>query len=165
MRRAIFTGILFAFVLVGSAYAGSGEADGFSGLKWGTGFSEVKDEMTYVYTSAAYGGIRFYTRKNDELKVGSAQVECIKYGFWHDKFVSVDVSVLGHNDFNGLKDTIFQKFGEGHELKQVREFYTWTGKRTNMVLEYGNRAPGVGYLMILSADTFNEYAKAPARDF
>lgn len=163
MQKFILTGFFFAFLLVGSAYAGSDEADGFSGLKWGTEYSKVKDQMTYVCTSPAYGGIRFYTRNNDELKIDSVRVRYINYGFWHDKFFNVVAVVPTHDNFNELKGMLFQKFGQGQELRKASEFYTWTGKRTNIIVEYGHRFPGLGCVMMFSAEIMNTDMKALAK--
>jgi hypothetical protein len=163
MSKFILAGLLFVFVLVGSAYAGTDEADGFNDLKWGTPFSQVKDEMTYVCTSPAYGGIRFYTRKNDDLKIGTVRVQYINYGFWHDRFFTVIAVVPNHNNYDALKEVMFQRFGEGQELKQTSEFYTWTGKRTNIVVEYNHRFKGLGCLMVFSAEILNNDIKVLAR--
>jgi hypothetical protein len=163
MMKVILSVLLFAFILVGSAFAGSDEADGFNGLKWGTGYSQVKDEMTYVCTSPAYGGIRFYIRKNEELKIGPAKVQYINYGFWRDKFFNVVAVVPNHGSYNELKEVIFQKFGEGQELKQAGDFYTWTGKKTSIVVEYGHRFPGLGCLMMFSAEILNKDIQALAK--
>jgi len=163
MLKVILSGFILVFVLAGSVCAGSDETDGFNGLKWRTDFSEVKDEMTYVCTSPAYGGIRFYTRKNEDLTIGSARVQYINYGFWHGKFFNVIAVVPDHDKYIELKKVIFRKFGEGEELKPAREFYTWTGNKTNIVVEYGHRFPGMGCIMMFSSDILNGDMKALAK--
>ncbi|HQG30617.1 MAG TPA: hypothetical protein PLA83_01705 [Deltaproteobacteria bacterium] len=165
MKGVILSGFLLVLVLAvaGNASAGVDDADGFSGLKWGTEYSTIKDEMTYVCTSPAYGGIRFYTRKNDELTIGPARVQYINYGFWHGKFFNVIAVVPNHESYDKLKKAVFRKYGEGQELRQAREFYTWTGKKTSIVVEYGHRFPGLGCLMMLSTEILNGDMKALAK--
>ena len=163
MLKVILSGFILVFVLAGNACAGSDETDGFNGLKWRTDFSQVEDQMTYVCTSPAYGGIRFYTRKNEELTIGSARVQYINYGFWHDKFFNVIVVVPNHDKYTALKEVVFQRFGQGQELKKASEFYTCTGKKTNIVIEYGHRFPGMGCLMIFSAEILNEDMRVLAK--
>ncbi len=163
MKGVILTGFLLMFVLAGNASAFTDEADGFGGLKWGTEYSTVKDELIYVCTSPAYGGIRFYTRKNEELTIGSARIQYVNYGFWHGKLFNVIAVVPNHDGFNELKKAVFRMYGEGRNLGQAREFYTWTGKKTSMVVEYGHRFPGLGCLMMLSAEILNGDMKALAK--
>jgi len=132
-----FSGVVFA------------EADGFRGIKWGTEFSTLSNVMTYVGTDPSYGGFKIYSKKDDKLKMGKADIEMIEYSFWNDKLSDVTISVKGNRNFNYLKEATFEEFGKGDKFMPNRENYIWSGTVTNMILN--NREASVpGALSTLS---------------
>ncbi len=138
--------IALAFTLSSNAFA---EADGFRGIKWGTEFSTVKDSMTYLRTDPVYGGIKIYSRKDDDLHIGGATLESIGYGFWQDKFCSVDIQFKGYTNFSSLKDALFEKFGAGNQPNRFLEEYFWHGVVTGISLIY-KEVSREGYLFMFS---------------
>ena len=68
--------LICCIVLVGSsAYAKTGgfkpgsEPDGFRGIKWGQSAPTVEG-LFYVATKPSFGGIDYYIREGDELRMG-----------------------------------------------------------------------------------------------
>jgi len=142
----LMTLIALASTLSSNAFA---EADGFRGIKWGTEFSTVKDSMTYLRTDPVYGGIKIYSRKDDDLHIGGATLESIGYGFWQDKFCSVDIQFKGYTNFSSLKDALFEKFGAGSKPNRSLEEYFWHGVITGISLIY-KEVSREGYLFMFS---------------
>lgn len=140
--------VALAFTLPFNAFA---EADGFRGLKWGTEFLTVKDSMKYIRTDPSYGGIKIYSRNDDELKIGGAILESIEYGFWQDKFDSVTIKFKGYLNFSSLRDATFEKFGTGYKPNRFMEMYLWYGEITEMMLNY-KEVLGEGILYMSSKE-------------
>lgn len=140
--------VVLVFTLEANAFA---EADGFRGIKWGTEYSNVKDSMKYVRTDPSYGGIKIYLNKDDDLKIGGADLESIEYGFWHDKFCSVLIKFKGYTNFSSIKDATFEKFGAGYQDNRFIEDYMWFGEVTAISLEY-KKVLKEGYLYMSSLE-------------
>ncbi|HOQ51931.1 MAG TPA: hypothetical protein PK233_08910 [Candidatus Atribacteria bacterium] len=111
------------------------EPDGFRGIKWGQDISTVKG-LVYVATDPSYGGIDYYIREGDELKMGHAKLERIVYGFWENKFSDVKISTKGYTNWSRFKAIVFEKFGEGYQSNKYIEEYIWVGEKTWMILDY-----------------------------
>ena len=129
------------------------EPDGFGDIKWGTDISTLPG-MEYVSTDSNYGvEIQIYKKKNDELKMGGATLEKINYGFWKRKkvliFDYVNIYIEGYVNWVGLRDVLFEKFGQGYQESKHPEEYTWLGETTNMRLRY-NEHTKKGNLWITS---------------
>jgi hypothetical protein len=136
-------------------------AGGFRGLKWGTEFSTVKDSMIYLKTDPSHGGIKKYSKKDDDLKIAGATLESIEYGFWQDKLCSVDIKFKGYVNFTSLKDATFEKFGAGQKPNRFMEQYIWTGEITGMILEY-KEILNKGYLLMFSNEINEQQKRADA---
>jgi hypothetical protein len=149
MRTKIIFGLVLGLLLISNfAFAGlpwdfkpGKEPDGFSGIKWGTDISTLPD-MEYVSTdpSDEVDIFQIYKKKNDELKMGGAALEKINYGFWRRKkvliFDYVNIYIKGYVNWVGLRDVLFEKFGQGYQESKHPEEYTWLGETTNMRLRY-----------------------------
>lgn len=162
MTRTLITILMMmvalSFTLLSDAFA---EADGFRGIKWGTEFSSIKDSMTYIRTDPSYGGIKVYSRKDDDLKIGGAELESIEYSFWQDKFCNVFITVKDSVNFSSLKDATFKKFGAGGKPNRFMEKYVWGGKITGMLLEY-NEFSKKGKLYMFSLEINKEQRRFEA---
>ena len=152
--------VAYGFMLAPNAYA---EADGFRGLKWGTKFSTIKDEMNYIRTDprSSYGAVKIYSRKNEELRIGEAEVQSIRYSFWKDKLSSVMIRFKGYSNFVSLKDVISERFGAGHKTKRFIEGYVWGGEVTGMSLEY-KEVLKEGYWFMFSIEIHKEQKRFAA---
>jgi len=122
------------------------EPDGFRGIKWGQDISTVNG-LVYVATDPAYGGVALYMREGDELKMGSAKLEGIFYGFWKDKFSNVRIAISGDTNWSNFKTIVFEKFGEGYQNNKSIEDYYWWGEDTWMILRYDEFSKNGAFLM------------------
>ncbi|MBA7519295.1 hypothetical protein ES705_11373 [subsurface metagenome] len=119
----------------------SSEPSGFRGIKWGTDIKTLKD-MKYSRTDPDCGGIKVYTRKDDDLHIGAAKLERIEYHFWRGKFCSLWIIMKGQVNYHALRDVCLEKFGKvdykffdsgGDKCSFI---YFWFDKITFMFLEY-----------------------------
>lgn len=148
MKRTIIfmTLVVLAFTLPSIAFA---EADGFRGIKWGTDFSSVKDMMIFKHTDSSAGGVKVYSKKNDDLKIGAATLISIEYNFWQNKFCSVYIDFSNIGNFKAVKDAVFEKFGKGNKNNPYMEHYFWDGEISRMMLRY-DEITNDGYLYLSS---------------
>jgi len=153
---------------LGSAnYKPGSEPDGFRGIKWGTDISTLSD-MEYFRTDPGYGGIKVYTRKNEDLHLGAAKLKIIGYNFWRGKFCSVQVITKSWTNWDALKDAVFEKFGIGRGFQDNKsiEYYYWMGDITGMSLEY-NKVSEKGILFMCSEELNKQieaYKKQKAKE-
>jgi len=116
---------------------------GFRNMIWGQDISTFPD-LVYDSTDPVHGGIKYYTKKNEDLQIGSATAEKIMYGFWRDKLFSVGVFVVGNYNWEGLKSAAFEKFGSQPD-PNLDSFY-WSNADTLITLDLGKNDKGVGWL-------------------
>ncbi len=135
------------------------EPYGFRGIIWGTDISRLKD-MKYLATK---DGVKYYSRKGDLLKIGAAKLEIVAYGFWNDKFSEVLVKTDGFDNYNKLKDAIFDNYGEGMKQPQYNYGYGWLGPITGMLIDY-IEAENEGKFQIWSQDIYKR-KKAASQGF
>lgn len=148
VKLFLMTVLALTLLLTSNTFA---EVDGFRGLKWGTEFSTVKESMIYKKTDQSYGGIKIYSKKDDEFVIGGAKLENIEYGFWQDKLCSVIIKLKGYSNFSSLKDASFEKFGPGHKTNRFMENYIWFGEISGISLKY-KEVLNEGYLYMFSLE-------------
>ena len=112
------------------------EPDGFRGITWGTELETVKDNMVFKRTDSSYGGIHFYTKKDDDMTIGAAKLDMIQYGFWQGKFYVVYIYVDGYSNWSGVQEALTAKFGGGYKHNRYLEEYYWFGDKTTISSEY-----------------------------
>ena len=120
------------------AYTYQNEPDGFREIKWGTDFETVKDQLMFASLDESYGGIKVYTKINDEMNIGTASLESVEYCFWQNKFVMAYINVLGINNWLGVQDALKYKFGQGFKSNRFIEDYTWVGNTTIINSKYSD---------------------------
>lgn len=147
VKLAVFFTVSIVLLSVNS-FAFKNEPDGFRGIKWGMDISELQG-MTHVRTDPSYGGVEFYTRKGDELRIGDAQLDNIEYAFWKGKFASVWIYSIGYANWLDLHDATIAHFGEGYKPHRYIEQYLWYGASTMILLQY-NQTSREGTLSIFS---------------
>ena len=105
---------------------------GFRGMIWGQEYSSFPD-LVYDSTDPSHGGIKFYTKKDENLHIGNFVAQKIVYGFWHDKLCVVGVFVEGNVNWEGLKLAAFEKFGSQSD-SHLDSFY-WSNDTTIATLD------------------------------
>jgi hypothetical protein len=130
------------------------EPDGFRGIKWGTEISTLEDMERVEQVKSSNSDLVWYIREGDVLTIGKAKLENIFYSFWMGNFESVSIDFKGDENFESLRNELFNLFGKAPESgeharkrhkkagiepsKTEREdfFHTWWGKNTDVVLSY-----------------------------
>jgi len=131
------------------------EIDGFRGIKWGAEITALGDMEKVEQDKSPNRDIVWYTRKGETLTFGRAKLENIFYSFWMGNFESVWMDFKGEENFQALKQEVFERFGKvlesGELLKKTEkealmerstmrygeeEFYFWDGKQMEMWLSY-----------------------------
>jgi hypothetical protein len=131
------------------------EIDGFRGIKWGAEVATLEGMEKVEQDKSSNRDIVWYTRKGETLTFGKAKLENIFYSFWMESFESVWMDFKGEENFQALKQEVFERFGKvlesGELLKKTEkealmerstmrqgeeEFYFWDGKQTEMWLSY-----------------------------
>ena len=77
-----------------------------------------------------------YSRNNDDLIVGDAKLATIAYCYYKDRFYFCNMRFNGLANFAGLKSALFQKFGQGAQLNQFMQDYTWLSAEDYIDLKY-----------------------------
>jgi hypothetical protein len=113
---------------------------GFRGMLWGTENSSFPD-LVYDSTDPNHGGIKLYTKKDENLHIGNFIAEKIIYGFWHDKLCSVEVNVDGNVNWEGLKLAAFEKFGS--QSDSHLDSFSWLNDTTIISLKREVHEKGV----------------------
>ena len=117
------------------------EPEGFNGIKWETNLLTLK-AMKLYRKDPSHGGIEFYLKEGDTFKLKNGKLLPIQYGFWKGKFYVGMVTTQGLFDWSALKETVFNKFGEGAKPFSNKEEYLWVGKNTIMALRYNEISKG-----------------------
>jgi hypothetical protein len=154
----VFVVGIFGCIQKSSSFKPNSEPDGFSGIKWGTGFSEVKSDMveSRSVSNPTEPNVKikiYYTQKGDNLKMGEAKLDKIEYGFWKGKFAKVQITATGPENFDYLKKFLFEKYGTVD--KPVQGAYPWDGSVTQIVLRY-DEATKTSSLTITSTKISNQ---------
>jgi len=121
--------------------------EGFRGMLWGADYSSIPD-LVYDSTDPNHGGVKLYTKKNDNLHIGNFVAEKIVYGFWHDKLCNVAVYVEGNVNWEGLKLAAFEKFGAQSDSHLDRFYWSTDTTFVSLDREVHNR----GVLLLRSVD-------------
>lgn len=154
----VFVVGIFGCIQKSTSFKPNSEPDGFASIKWGTDFSEVKSDMveSRSVSNPTEPDVKtkiYYTQKGDNLKMGEAQLDKIEYGFWKGKFAKVQMTASGLENFNYLKQVLFEKYGTMD--KPVQGAYTWDGSVTQIALRY-DEATKTSSLTITSTKLSNQ---------
>ena len=117
------------------------EPEGFNGIKWETNLLTLKG-MKLHRKDPSHGGIEFYLKEGDTFKLKNGKNTSVQYGFWRGRFYVGMVATQGLSDWNALKETVFNKFGEGAKPFSNKEEYLWVGKNAVMALRYNEISNG-----------------------
>ena len=109
------------------------EPDGYNGIKYGTDISTLKN-MQYEKVDPNKSNVTVYAREGDVLTLGNASLKSIEYGFFGGRFLTVIIKVADLFNYIVLKESVFEKFGQGIEFDQFSERYYWDGSTTRITL-------------------------------
>ncbi|MEK6744251.1 MAG: hypothetical protein AABZ15_11595 [Nitrospirota bacterium] len=121
------------------------EPVGFRDFKWGASIGSIKG-LLFVLKDTE--GIKYYSRKNDSLKIGDAKLTSLNYGFWKGNLHSVVALFKGNKNWEMIRGSLSEKFGTG--LVYNRGFsMSWRGEKTSIITLY-NDVSNDGSLLIYS---------------
>ena len=132
MIKAILCSVVAILTVASSTSAFQNEPTEFRGIKWGAEITRLSD-MEFQVKSA---GLDIYSRKKENLAFGSADLKAIAYSFYKDRFCAVFVAYEDLSNFNALKTTLFEMYGNGVTDDNNPMEYTWLGKNIFIVLDY-----------------------------
>jgi hypothetical protein len=116
------------------------EPDGFRGIKWGTAISECPD----MVRQAELKDTILYHRANDKMVIGDAVVDQVLYGFYKGRFYYANINFSNLVNFKGVKDTLFQAYGDGAQSNPYIDKYVWLGNSVKMILSYSVGKGNIG---------------------
>jgi len=142
-----------------TGFSSGAEPYGFGGIEWGTELSTLKG-LKYHRTDTSHGGIDFYLRKGELLKIGGEVFDKVQYGFWNGKFYVGMIKTDGPTRWNVLKNAILTHYGEGTKPFRNREEYLWSGENVIMALRY-NPESEMGLFYIRSESLRKKMTRKP----
>ena len=126
--------LLMCFALPNMAGAMKNEPDGFRGIKFGSHFDLVKNEMK-LYVDAGDLPQRFYHRKNDKLVMNNAVIEFIDYGYYKNQFYDVGIGLWGLENCQKFFASIKNSYGNPDSTEKTKEGgqrFKWSGKNVRI---------------------------------
>lgn len=149
--------LLFMFALVSITQGFQNEPEGFRDLKWGDPPTEDMRKFFWPGNNLSDSGL--YWRETDNLQIGGAELESIKYGFYLGQFRRVFIETKNDNA-EPLKDVLELKFGLGEKFDNFLDdnitMYQWTGDKA-MVKLVTNRRYKSAELEIYSIEIYHQY--------
>ncbi len=117
----------------------------FRQIEWG---ADVKD-LKNMEVADPGSGMSMYTRKNDAMHIGEADIISLYYGFYNDRFYSVYITFRNPDNFSKIKDALVQEYGTPAESDQDAHKYSWGAKdEVSISLDYKERH-GLGNVIYL----------------
>jgi hypothetical protein len=135
-RKTIFASTLLVVVAcmltTSITFAFQNEPADFRGMKWKSSVSQSSD-MQFI---AEDGELKFYEKKNENLKIGDALLDKIVYGFYRDQFYSVIIYYSSLPVYSKLKEIFIQQFGEPYQPNKFVNKYFWYGDDVDILLTF-----------------------------
>ena len=124
--------IILVFALAQPARAFQNEPNDWRGIEWGTKYDGLEG-FTKVTTQSR---LDYYAKENEEMIIGDARLEKVVYVFYHRKFCGAVLNFKSSPNFQIVKTTLFDWYGEGDQSKMNEDRYRWSGTDITIVLEY-----------------------------
>jgi len=132
MIKAILCSVVAISMVASSTSAFQNEPTEFRGIKWGAEINRLSDMEFQVKTA----GLDIYTRKNEKLAFGSADLKAVAYSFYKDRFCAVFVAYEDWSNFNALMLALSEMYGSGKRDENNPLEHTWLGKNIFIILDY-----------------------------
>ena len=123
---------ILVLVLAQPARAFQNEPHDWRGIEWGTNSDELKG-FTKVTTQSR---LDYYAKEDEEMIIGDAPLEKVVYVFYHKKFCGAVLNFKSSPNFQIVKTTLFEWYGEGDQSKINEDRYRWSGTDVTTTLEY-----------------------------
>ncbi len=150
MKKIVFVLLL---ILVLSSVSAANKAiknspDGFRGIKWGDPISALGKTDGSLYEEPVFG-FKYYSKADEDLSFGSAQLSSINYTFWKGQFISVGLRCKTPSDFPAMKAAAIEKFGKPVKPDNSIEKYTWQDDNVLITLEQNSERMIIACLPLL----------------
>lgn len=137
MKKALLAVLAILIFCSAGMAAIKDSPDGFRGIKWGQPPSALGKYTTLLVDGATI----VYTKNDDKLKIGGADLKYIAYVFWENKFMSVIIRTEGLSNSDALKAAMFERYGEPqYEQGVLQSDHTWSDK--NVLITYTYESDG-----------------------
>lgn len=134
--KKLISVLLFFIVLITvrqSVFAFQNEPDNFRGIKWGTNIKSL-----YGMKLCEKSTVTWYKKEYDKLKIGDAQLENVLYGFYNEQFFTVMIIFSGYTNYNMIRNTLFNQYGNAFRENQNVENDLWSGIYVTIFMEYNS---------------------------
>ncbi|MGD9950472.1 MAG: hypothetical protein AB7U29_18630, partial [Desulfobulbus sp.] len=125
------------------------EINGFQGMKWGSGLSDLQQTKKLVLTKENNGnGESLYALQNENLRYGKATLTGIHCSFVQKRLQGVILLFAGSRNYGAVKAEATNRYGKPIQVDQKGgEMFTWPGNQTSIVLSYTKNAES-GFLFL-----------------
>ena len=124
--------LILVLVIAQPARAFQNEPNDWRGIEWGTKYDGLEG-FTKVTTQSR---LDYYAKEDEEMIIGDARLEKVVYVFYHRKFCGAVLNFKSSPNFQIVKTTLFDWYGEGDQSKMNEDRYRWSGTDVTIVLEY-----------------------------
>lgn len=139
---------LVAIVLITLAVASPGaalavdaskEPGGFRNIPWGQDFETIISNDLFVPVARDKGQI-YYTKTGDDLTMGDAKLESLRYIFVGGLFIGARADALGADNADKLLRFLQNTYGAGDRLISGGGSYKWEFKNVQVFYNYDKTA-------------------------
>lgn len=157
VKKIVFALLL---ILVFSPVAGANKPiknspDGFRGIKWGDPLSALGKTDGHVYEEPVFG-FKLYSRVDEDLSFGSAQLSSVSYAFWKGQFINVGLHCKTPSDFPAMKAAAIERFGKPVKPDGSIEKYIWQDENVLITLEQNSPKMMIYFLPLLKKCTLEQ---------
>ena len=118
--------------------------NGFRGYTWGTTVEDIGDPLEFQGVDEARN-IEWFTRKDDPLQIGKANLESITYVFRDSRFAAVSIVAKGLSNYETLRGELEQGLGKTQAARD--DDFSWDLPHTSVLFNY-NKKTDVAMLVI-----------------
>ena len=118
--------------------------EGFRGHKWGTYIEEIGDQFESQGIDEKRN-LEWFTKKNDTLQIGKANVESINYVFHGERFSAVSIIAKGLSNCTVLQEELNARLGKTQPVKG--NTFSWDLAHTIVLFSY-NEQTRLGMLVV-----------------
>lgn len=104
------------------------EIEGFREFKWGISPTSIEGKEFIEKSADEREKISTYELKNENVYIGTVDVDRIRYNFFDKKLYNVAIFYHGTSYYLSLKDTFSAKYGNGNKEDILGYKYSWSGK-------------------------------------
>lgn len=155
MNKKCFLPVILVFLLGSFTFAETGkfkqgsEPEGFRGIKWGQNLYDLPAGQGWHQVFAG-SGLKGYQRTKEDLELWGSKLERIVYNFLKDNFVHVEIRPSDKENYEILKQALFENFGKG--IQDSHGTYRWEGEKTAISLTDWDTFPLKGILYMASQE-------------